>query len=186
MVTALLACRAADTRHLRQNTFPTSSRARPSVRWSVGLSVLYSCIWDTGKVKKNGSHTRVAFGGFARRLGRYHHVRSHLIQNTGNYHIPWMIEWMIRQFTSHPKHRWLLLSVNEWMNSFHLHLILNPGESPGPGDYRIPWMNEFRFFVADGINSVCDYNSSPGGCHLCVSVCLSVPTFFHVSRWDNF
>ena len=21
---------------------------------------------------------------------------------------------------------------------------------------------------------------------VCVSVCLSVPTFFHVSRWDNF
>ena len=41
-------------------------------------------------------------------------------------------------------------------------------------------------FVADGINSVGDYNSSPGGCPLCVCVCVSVPTFFHVSRWDNF
>ena len=43
-------------------------------------------------------------------------------------------------------------------------------------------------FVADGINSVGDYNSSPGGCRLseCVSVCVCVPTFFHVSRWDNF
>ena len=35
------------------------------------------------------------------------------------------------------------------------------------------------FFVADGINSVGDYNSSPGGCRLCVclSVCVS-PLFF--------
>ena len=41
-----------------------------------------------------------------------------------------------------------------------------------------------RVFVADGINSVGDYNSSPGGCRR--RVCVRVPTFFHVSRWDNF
>ena len=42
-----------------------------------------------------------------------------------------------------------------------------------------------RIFVPDGINSVGDYNSSRVGvvC-LCLSVC--VPTFFHVSRLDNF
>ena len=43
------------------------------------------------------------------------------------------------------------------------------------------------FFVADGINSVGDYNSPPGGCRRRrrrVSVC--VPTFFQVSRLDNF
>ena len=39
-------------------------------------------------------------------------------------------------------------------------------------------------FVADGINSVGDYNSPPGGCRL--YVCMCVPTFFHVSRLDNF
>ena len=33
------------------------------------------------------------------------------------------------------------------------------------------------FFVADGINSVGDYNSSPGGCCLSVSVCVC-PHFF--------
>ena len=36
-------------------------------------------------------------------------------------------------------------------------------------------------FVADGINSVGDYNSPPGGCRLsvCVCVCVSVsPLFF--------
>ena len=42
------------------------------------------------------------------------------------------------------------------------------------------------FVVADGINSVGDYSSSPGGCRLCLCVCVCVPTFFHVSRWDNF
>ena len=31
-----------------------------------------------------------------------------------------------------------------------------------------------------------DYNSSPGGCRLCVCLCVCVPTFFHVSRLDNF
>ena len=37
-------------------------------------------------------------------------------------------------------------------------------------------LNLLHFFVADGINSVGDYNSSPGGCRLsvCVSVCLCV------------
>ena len=37
------------------------------------------------------------------------------------------------------------------------------------------------FFVADGINSVGDYNFSPSGCRLCVCVCVSVclsPLFF--------
>ena len=41
-------------------------------------------------------------------------------------------------------------------------------------------------FVADGINSVGDYNSSPGGCRLCVCLFVCVPTFFQVSRLDNF
>ena len=42
-------------------------------------------------------------------------------------------------------------------------------------------------FVADGINSVGDYNSPPGGCRVFVSVSVSVsPPFFHVSRLDNF
>ena len=36
-----------------------------------------------------------------------------------------------------------------------------------------------HFFVADGINSVGDYNSPPGGCRLSVCVCLCVsPLFF--------
>ena len=34
---------------------------------------------------------------------------------------------------------------------------------------------DFLFFVADGINSVGDYNSPPGGCRVCL--CLS-PLFF--------
>ena len=47
-------------------------------------------------------------------------------------------------------------------------------------------------FVADGINSVGDYNSPPGGCRLsvcvclCVSVCVSVcvsPLFFTFHDW---
>ena len=42
-----------------------------------------------------------------------------------------------------------------------------------------------EIFVADRINSVGDYNSSPGGCCVCVCVCVS-PPFFHVSRLDNF
>ena len=29
-------------------------------------------------------------------------------------------------------------------------------------------------FVADGINSVGDYNSPPGGCRLCVCLCVCV------------
>ena len=43
-------------------------------------------------------------------------------------------------------------------------------------------------FVPDRINSVGDYNSPPGGCRLsvCVCLCVCVPTFFHVSRLDNF
>ena len=38
--------------------------------------------------------------------------------------------------------------------------------------------------VADGINSVGDYNSPPGGCRLsvCLSVCLS-PLFFTFHDW---
>ena len=54
---------------------------------------------------------------------------------------------------------------------------------------RLPEMSNdlfCLFFVADGINSVGDYNSPPGGCRrrrrrVCVS-----PPFFHVSRLDNF
>ena len=39
--------------------------------------------------------------------------------------------------------------------------------------------NLMSFFVADGINSVGDYNSPPGGCRLYVCVCLYVcPHFF--------
>ena len=55
----------------------------------------------------------------------------------------------------------------------HLHLL------PPSSIILLP----LNLFVADGINSVGDYNSSPGGCRLCV--CLS-PPFFHVSQLDNF
>ena len=44
--------------------------------------------------------------------------------------------------------------------------------------------NFWDIFVADGINSVGDYNSPLGGCRLCLFV--FVPTFFQVSRLDNF
>ena len=40
-------------------------------------------------------------------------------------------------------------------------------------------------FVPDGINSVGDYSLQWVGV-VCVCVCVCVPTFFHVSRWDNF
>ena len=51
--------------------------------------------------------------------------------------------------------------------------------------------SKYRFgfayiFVADGINSVGDYNSPPGGCRRRVCLFVCVPTFFQVSRWDNF
>ena len=40
------------------------------------------------------------------------------------------------------------------------------------------------FFVPDGINSVGDYNSPPGGCRLSVCVCVSVsPLFFTFHDW---
>ena len=41
-----------------------------------------------------------------------------------------------------------------------------------------------EIFVADGINSVGDYNSPPGGCRLsvCLCVCLS-PLFFTFHDW---
>ena len=45
-----------------------------------------------------------------------------------------------------------------------------------PGIRRIELSN---IFVADGINSVGDYNSFPGGCRLSVCLCVSVcPHFF--------
>ena len=41
------------------------------------------------------------------------------------------------------------------------------------------------FFVADGINSVGDYNSSQGGCRLsvCLCVCLSVSTMNYLLKF---
>ena len=46
--------------------------------------------------------------------------------------------------------------------------------------------DQLNVFVADGINSVGDYNSPPGGCRLYVSVCLYVcvsPLFFTFHDW---
>ena len=40
-------------------------------------------------------------------------------------------------------------------------------------------LSNVLIFVADGINSVGDYNSSPGGCRLSVCLCVCVcPHFF--------
>ena len=59
--------------------------------------------------------------------------------------------------------------------------------TPSPGFQNDEGGPFVLFFVADGINSVGDYNSPPGGCRRRrVSVFVCVPTFFHVSRLDNF
>jgi len=48
------------------------------------------------------------------------------------------------------------------------------------GIERWPCLSQIKVsvFVADGINSVGDYNSPPGGCRVFVSVSVCVPTFF--------